>query len=229
MILHDLTASGDRRFSPYCWRAKLVLAHKGLDYEARPLSFTEIDGLNPDGPRLTFPTPDDGDVSVADRWAIAEYLEANHPDAPPLFPTGKAHARFIQGWAFQTLHPSALRVIMMDVYDLLDPADKAYFRENREARFGMTLEAFAADRETHLQDVRQALQPLRGALEAAPFLAGGGPAYADFNPAAVFLWAETVDRPDLLEIDDPVRDWLARVRPNFPRMPVIVDRVKNLA
>jgi len=91
MILHDLTASGDRRFSPYCWRAKLALAHKGLDYEARPLSFTEIDGLNPDGPRLTFPTPDDGDVSVADRWAIAEYLEANHPDAPPLFPTGNAH------------------------------------------------------------------------------------------------------------------------------------------
>ena len=32
-ILYDLTASGDRRFSPYCWRTKLALAHKGLDCE----------------------------------------------------------------------------------------------------------------------------------------------------------------------------------------------------
>lgn len=213
MILHDLTASGDRRFSPYCWRAKLALKHKGLAFETRPLSFTEIDSLNPGGPRLTLPTLDDGDRRVTDSWAIAEYLEAKHPNAAPLFPTGRAHARFIQGWAFQTLQPAMLRVILMDVYDRLEPADKPYFRENREARFGMTLEAFTADRETNLENFRQALQPLRDALEATPFLTGDQPAYADFIPASVFLWAEAIDQTDLLATDDPVRDWLDRVRP----------------
>lgn len=212
MILHDLTASGDRRFSPYCWRAKLALAHKGLAYETNPLRFTDIGSLNPGGPRLTLPTLDDGETRVTDSWAIAEYLEAKHP-ASPLFPTGRAHARFIQGWAFQTLHPAALRVILMEVFNLLDEADKPYFRENREIRFGTTMEAFTADRPTHLQNFRQSLQPMRDALEAQPFLAGAAPAYADYIPAGVFLWAEAIDQTALLAADDPVCDWLDRVRP----------------
>jgi Glutathione S-transferase, N-terminal domain len=34
--LYDLAAAeDDRRFSPYCWRAKMALKHKGLEFEIR--------------------------------------------------------------------------------------------------------------------------------------------------------------------------------------------------
>src|SRR5881394_4497405 len=35
--LYDLAgAEDDRRFSPYCWRVKMALKHKGLDFETIP-------------------------------------------------------------------------------------------------------------------------------------------------------------------------------------------------
>lgn len=34
-------AESDRRFSPYCWRIRLALAHKGLELETISWRFTE--------------------------------------------------------------------------------------------------------------------------------------------------------------------------------------------
>ena len=36
-LLYDLCADNDLRFSPFCWRVKLALAHKGLDYQTEPV------------------------------------------------------------------------------------------------------------------------------------------------------------------------------------------------
>ena len=209
-VLHDLTASGDRRFSPYCWRTKLALAHKDLDYETNALRFIDIDGLS-DGPRLTLPTLDDGGTRVTDSWAIALYLEEAYPDRPTLFPTGREVARFAQAWTNTVVNPSLIRAILMDVYNALDAETQAYFRESREARFGVTLEAFTADGAGALKTFRQALQPLRDVLADQPFLAGGQAAYADYVAVSAFLWADAVGRDDLLEEGDPVTPWLARV------------------
>ncbi len=42
--LYDLAgAEPDRRFSPYCWRIKMALAHKGLEFETIPWRFTDKD------------------------------------------------------------------------------------------------------------------------------------------------------------------------------------------
>ena len=42
--LYDLAAVDDkRRFSPYCWRIKMPLAHKELEVETVPWRFTEKD------------------------------------------------------------------------------------------------------------------------------------------------------------------------------------------
>ena len=42
----DLAAAeDDRRFSPYCWRAKMALAHKGLKAETIPWRFTEKEAI----------------------------------------------------------------------------------------------------------------------------------------------------------------------------------------
>ena len=38
--MYDLVGLEDRRFSPFCWRARMALAHKGLDHVATPVGFT---------------------------------------------------------------------------------------------------------------------------------------------------------------------------------------------
>ena len=42
--LYDLAgAEPERRFSPYCWRIKLALMHKGLPFDTIPWRFTDKD------------------------------------------------------------------------------------------------------------------------------------------------------------------------------------------
>src|SRR6266496_2879469 len=46
IILYDLAgAEPDRRFSPFCWRARMALAHKGLEVETVPWRFAEKDAI----------------------------------------------------------------------------------------------------------------------------------------------------------------------------------------
>ena len=104
-----------------------------------------------------------------------------------------------------------LRYCLLDVFGVQDAENQAYFRENREKRFGMSLEAFNSDRPGALKAFRGALQPIRQVLARQPFISGPAPAYADYIPAAVFLWAEAVDADDLLESGDPIAPWLQRV------------------
>src|SRR6185436_6817693 len=82
--LYDLAgADPARRFSPYCWRTKLALAHKGLGVETVPWRFTEKDVIAFSGSKLV-PVLVDGDCTVYDSWTIANYLEDTYPDAPSL-------------------------------------------------------------------------------------------------------------------------------------------------
>ena len=40
--MYDLAgADAARRFSPFCWRTRMALAHKGLDVETIPWRFTD--------------------------------------------------------------------------------------------------------------------------------------------------------------------------------------------
>jgi hypothetical protein len=42
LILYDLAgAEAARRFSPYCWRSRLAIAHKELPVETMPWRFTD--------------------------------------------------------------------------------------------------------------------------------------------------------------------------------------------
>src|SRR5947207_15493321 len=77
--LYDLAgAEDDRRFSPYCWRVKMALKHKGLDFETVPWRFTEKEALAP-YKSATVPVLVDGSNSVYDSWAIALYLDEVYP------------------------------------------------------------------------------------------------------------------------------------------------------
>ncbi|MBW4090716.1 MAG: glutathione S-transferase family protein [Proteobacteria bacterium] len=209
--LYELVgADPERRFSPYCWRARMALAHKGLDAEAVPWRFTETE-------RLAFANHDkvpvlvDGDTAVADSWEIATYLDRTYPDRPSLFGGAEAAIRFIAAWTDQTVNPALVRLIVSDIEPLLDPGARTYFRTSREARFGATLEQVTAGREERLPEFRRLLAPLRSTLRAQPFLGGATPDYADYAVFGSFQWARAVSPLPLLAADDPVRDWRERV------------------
>src|SRR5258708_19400531 len=81
--LYELAgAEEDRRFSPFCWRTRLALAHKGLPVETIPWRFTEKDRIAPSG-QGRGPGPVDDRRWIADSLAPARPLEQAHPHPPP--------------------------------------------------------------------------------------------------------------------------------------------------
>jgi glutathione S-transferase len=212
IILYDLAgADRDVRFSPYCWRIRFALAHKGLAVETVPWRFTETDVIAFSG-QGKVPVINDAGSVVSDSWAIAEYLEERYPE-PALFggPTGKAHAQFVASWADGVLVGAIARFIVRDLIDIIDPKDRDYFRSSREARFGASLEAIQAGREDRLAAFRDLLLPIRLVLRRQDWLGGAAPSYADYIIAGTLMWPRCASRFALLEDSDAVAKWLDRV------------------
>lgn len=215
--LYDLAgADPDRRFSPYCWRSKLALAHKGLAVETIPWRFTEKDAIAFSG-QGRVPVLVDGETTVFDSWSIATYLEDTYPDRPSLFggAGGRALARFVNSWVDTTLNGPIVRVVLMDIYERLHDQDKAYFRASREKRFGTTLEQVVADRDGNVAVLRQALEPVRATLASQPYLGGASPLYADYAVFGTLQWARCISPTELLAGDDPVAQWRGRILDAF--------------
>jgi glutathione S-transferase len=212
IVLYDLAgADPDVRFSPYCWRTRFALAHKGLPVETVPWRFTDRDAIAFSGQGKVPVIRDEGTV-VFDSWTIAEYLEDQVP-TPVLFggPTGRAHALFVNAWADAVLVGGIARFIVRDVFDVIDPKDRDYFRSSREARFGKSLEAVQEGREERLAAFRELLLPIRLVLRRQRWLGGSAASYADHIVAGTMMWARCASRFELLEANDPVTEWLDRV------------------
>jgi glutathione S-transferase len=212
IVLYDLAgADPDVRFSPYCWRTRFALAHKGLPVETVPWRFSDRDVIAFSGQGKVPVIQDEGTV-VFDSWTIAGYLEDQVP-TPTLFggPTGRAHALFLNGWADAVLMGGIARFIVRDVADVIDPKDRDYFRSSREARFGKSLEEVQAGREDRLAAFRDTLLPIRLVLRRQQWLGGAAPSYADHIVAGTLMWPRCVSRFELLEASDPVAQWLDRV------------------
>jgi glutathione S-transferase len=203
--MYDLAgADASRRFSPYCWRVRMALAHKGLDCEFIPWRFTEKDRIAFSGQGMV-PVLVDGDTTVSDSWKIALYLESRYPQNP-LFgcETAQAQALFIKHWVERTLHPLLVRIAVRDVWELLHEKDRAYFRESREKRFGMPLEEVPKNRKQMAVSFREALDPVRATLEQQPFLCGDLPGFADYVLFSVLQWARCATAFPVLEKIDGV-------------------------
>lgn len=212
IIMHDLAgADPELRFSPYCWRTRFALVHKGLPVETIPWRFTDREALAFSG-QGKVPVIQDGGKVVFDSWLIADYLEEICP-TPTLFGgvTGRAHARFVAGWADGVLVGGIARFIVRDLLDVIDPKDRDYFRSSREARFGMTLEQVQAGREARLPAFRESLMPVRLVLRTQKWLGGAAPSYADFIVAGTLMWPRCASPFPLLADDDPVSEWFGRM------------------
>ena len=79
--LYDLLGDQDRRYSQYCWRTKLALKHKCLDFEVIPVILTDKEPIAFANAE-SVPVLVDGDVVKTDSWDIAVYLDDNYDDAP---------------------------------------------------------------------------------------------------------------------------------------------------
>ena len=218
--LYELTAAeDDRRFSPYCWRIRMALAHKGLAVETIPWRFTERDAIAFSGSGTVPVLVDGGRTAkddacvVADSWAIAQYLDEAYPDRPRLIEGEEARTLtfFFKHWCERTLHGPVMRAVIMDLFNHLHEKDKPYFRASREKRFGKTLEEVAADQSDAIAALRTALDPLRPVLAEQPFVSGRAPGFADYILFGTFQWPRAVSPVKLLEPDDPVYAWRERM------------------
>ena len=214
ITLYDLVFDRDLRPSPFCWRTKLALKHKGLAWRDEPIGFIEKQKIA-FADSTTVPVLHDGTKVVKDSWAIALHLEDTYPDRP-LFPNdpAKAYARFVNGWADTAINPLLFQLVIGDLVDAVRPQDKAYIVESRGKRLGTTdFAAFQKNaREKGPGALRSALEPARRVLKEQPFLSGTAPAYADHILYGSLLWPHTIS-PDyeLLEKDDAVYAWRDRM------------------
>ena len=214
ITLYDLQLESGCTISPFVWRAKYAVRHKGFELDIVPGGFTGI--LDRTGGRSErCPVIVDNGEWVLDSWKIAEYLDEKYPDrGPPLFEgeSMKALTKFIDAWTWRTAVGPWFRCYIQDYHDLSVPQDREYVRWSRQDWFlgGQKLEHVQAGREDRLPLVPPQLEPLRVLLRETPWLGGDQPNFADFCALSSFLWCASVATTPPLTDDDPLRDWLDR-------------------
>ena len=204
--MYDLAgADKNRRFSPYCWRIRMALAHKRLNVECMPWHFTEKDKIKFSGQERV-PVLIDGSNTISDSWEIAKYLESAYPDRPSL-KLDNGEVLFIKFWSETVLHPELLQLLILDIHDNLSLEDQSYFRESREKMLGKTLEEVVANRQERLPRIQKLLTPLRSTLSKQEYLSGVTPGFSDYIVFGAFQWARCVSGFSILNADDIVYKW----------------------
>ena len=204
--MYDLAgADKNRRFSPYCWRIRMALAHKRLNVECMPWHFTEKDKIKFSGQERV-PVLIDGSNTISDSWEIAKYLESAYPDRPSL-KLDNGEVLFIKFWSETVLHPELLQMLVLDIHDNLSLEDQSYFRESREKMLGKTLEEVVANRQERLPRIQKLLTPLRSTLSKQEYLSGETPGFSDYIVFGAFQWARCISDFSILNSDDIVYKW----------------------
>lgn len=210
--LYDLAGRDpDVRFSPYCWRVRMALAHKALPVTTIPWRFTDKSAIEFAHTTLV-PVLVDDTHTIADSMAIADYLDARYPERP-LFdsPAVRGLANFVRHWTESVVFPGVLEQILVDIPPALAPCDLEYFRTSRERRIGKSLEAFCANRDASLPVFLQQLTPLRLSLSGQHFLCGSRAQFPDYIVFGAFQWARCVSAREILPAADPLRAWFERM------------------
>jgi glutathione S-transferase len=215
ITLYDLLFDKDLRPSPFCWRVKLAMKHKGLTWRDEPCGFTDKQKIAFANSQ-TYPVIHDATQVVKDSWAIVQHLDAAYPDQP-LMPD-RSYAQFVNGWADTLVNVAIFPIIVGDLFDRVRLQDRDYMLESRGKRLGTTDFAGFQDRAREKGGVavfRNALEPARRVLKEQPFLSGAAPAYPDYILLGSFLWPRTLSPLELLEKDDVVYAWRERMLDQF--------------
>ena len=197
--------------SPFVWRTKYALAHKGLPYETERVAFVDIPKTC-EGRHETVPVLIDEDgTEVCDSAGIAAYLDDTYPETPALFSgTDYDRAKQIDDIINQYAFPAFFPLYIGDVLNGLDAENAAYFRSTREARFGTSIEQLCANRDAVLPEARTAIDPLRAEVAKADWLHGDGPGYGDYITLAFFAWIKAAASTPPLAAGDPLLEYIER-------------------
>lgn len=207
--IYELCAADPKLlFSPHCWKVRMAVAHKELPWETIPVPFTEVATLE-GGDSRRIPVIRDGETVVEESYDIAAYLEATYPDKPSLFggDGGQALTRQIVNWSQVSLHPEVAKLCLMDIYNLLAPADQEFFRTSREKMFGCTLEEFSSNHPKNSEALNKALTPVELTLKKQSFIGGNKPLFADYVVFGALQWLNTTASSDYLSGDSNVSRW----------------------
>ena len=211
LIMYERVGADGRRPSPFSWRIRYALAHKGIEPEFRHVRFADVETIRALSGQHFVPIVADGDRVIHDSWNIACYLEDRFPDRPSLFAGagGRGLARLVNHWSDNTLGAAIRRLIAADFILCLDPGDRAYYRSSREAAFGCTLEEYCADRPRWLAAFAAVIAPLERTLAEQAYLTGTSPGYADYIVFSVFQYARLGCPDEFLEEGTALWRWRA--------------------
>ena len=212
-IFFDLISADGRGLSPWCWHAKMAVAHKGLDVEMKSLSFTQK-GQVIDAGGKSFPcmVEDNGTVSD-DSKIITDRLEDLVPE-PSLFPGGMASRTaydFMHNYIQTMIFPNIAKMVVADIPNVLAGDDKAYFIESREARFGKTLAEVSANRDEVRETFQKQLEPFRKAMAKTGWISGDAPAMADYLLFGALQWARVCSPYKIINDDDVIAAWMEKM------------------
>ncbi len=211
--LYDLAGADPRfLFSPFSWRVRMALLHKGLAFEVVPWRFSAREAIAASG-HSAVPVIRDGERWVGDSWEIARYLDETYPGRPTLMAgsLGEAHARLVSALCGSLVFPAAVPIAVYQAYRLLDADSQPYFRETREAMFGARLEDINVDEQRGREQLAAALRPFDEVLAACDYLAGETPSYADFLLFGILKWIDIVSSYPALDAGSAVGRWFDRL------------------
>jgi glutathione S-transferase len=160
--------------STFSRRARLALAHKGLDFELRDAradesAYAEAKKKSPQG---TFPVLDDDGRVLGDSTAIAHYLDLAYPDRPRLWPLGK-------GAAYRALSITSLVDVAMNT--LVDRGTRSW-----ALRADPGWEKLVRERVGRAQSAIDAVSD----MATKPLLAGDAWGAAEMWTLAATLWVK---------------------------------------
>jgi len=211
IVLWELGGANDRRYSLFSWRTRMALAHKALEFEARPVRMSDKAAIAFSGGK-TVPVIRDGEDVVRDSWKIAEHLESRYPQQP-LFggDIGRGVSHAFNTWVDRALVGAMLQVLAPEIHERVDAADREHFRAMAERATRSTLEELRSGREEALQRLGRGLEPMQALLKRQAYVCGGQPAYADYVLFSIFQWARVMSPRELLAPEDPLSAWRERV------------------
>lgn len=207
--IYELCSADDNHlFSPHCWKTRMSIAHKGLDFETVATPFTKV-ATTENGNGRRVPVIRDGETVVEDSYEIAKYLDRAYPDTPSLFKGegGEVLTRHIIHWSQSQIHSEVIKLCVMDIYNALAPEDQAFFRTTREKVFGCSLEEFDTKFVKNSNHLSKALMPLEFTLKGQPFIGGDTPLFADYVVFGALQWLRTTNGDQYLPEDNKVAEW----------------------
>jgi glutathione S-transferase len=209
LVMYERIGHEGRRPSPFSWRIRYALAHKGPPVEFRHVRFADVETIRALSGQHFVPIVTDGDRVIHDSWNIACYLEDRFPDRPSLFggAFGRGVARLVNHWADHTLGVAIRRLIAAEFVRCLDAGDRDYYRSSREAAFDCTLEDYCADRPRWLAEFAAVTAPLDRTLSEQRYLAGASPGYADYVVFSMFQYARLGCPDEFLADGTALRRW----------------------